>query len=73
MWATAMLAMATLTTLILGGLWVADTLFGFRMEGVSFLYPFPAEARQTAGFLFLAAGVILLWVESKHNAKRLHH
>ena len=68
-----MLGTAALAALLLGGLWLADTLFGFRFERTDAIYPFHSAARQTAAFFLLGTGAVLAWIESRLHLRRLHH
>lgn len=62
-----------MTSILVGGLWLADALFGFRFDQTDTFYPFHPAARQTAAFLLLGTGIVLAWIESKLHAHRLHH
>lgn len=68
-----MLGIAALAALLLGGLWLADTLFGFRFGRTDAIYPFHPAARQTAAFFLLGTGAVLAWIESRLHLRRLHH
>lgn len=68
-----MLGIAAMTAILLGGLWLADSLFGFRFESTEALYPFQASVRQAAAICLLGIGAVLAWIESRIHIRRLHH
>jgi hypothetical protein len=68
-----MLGMAAAVAILLGGLWLAEPLFGFRFDQAEGLYPFHEAMRQTAALILLGSGATLAWIESRLHARRLHH
>lgn len=51
--------------------WMAEFLWGFRIEGVPYIYPFGDEARYLAGIGLIAAGIIIEALETR-RVRRIH-
>ncbi|MBI3126203.1 MAG: hypothetical protein HYZ11_01190 [Candidatus Tectomicrobia bacterium] len=68
-----MLGAAAAILVLLGGFWLAEALFGFRIDQADILYPFHSAARQAIGLILLGSGAAIAWIESRLHARRLHH
>ncbi len=68
-----MLGAAAAGLILLGGFWLSESLFGFRVDQADILYPFHSAARQMIGLILLGSGAIIAWIESRLHARGLHH
>lgn len=49
--------------------WIAEALWGFRIEGIAYAYPFGEEARYLTGVALFVSGVLIEW----QLARRIKH
>ncbi len=51
--------------------WIAEALFGFKIEGIAYAYPLEDEARYLTGVALFVSGLIIEWLATRRI--RHHH